>query len=119
VDELGDAARDQRDPEAIVALDLAFHRHLCHLAGHSRLVAAWNRLQLQTQMLIGWTSKTHYPQPDQPRETHQRIVDALREKDMELGKRYLTDHLIDAQRRAMMASQSLRSGSAGGEERDY
>jgi DNA-binding GntR family transcriptional regulator len=115
VDELGDAARDQQDPEAIVALDLAFHQHLCHLADHSRLCAAWNSLRLQTQMLIGWTSKTHYRQPDQPRETHQRIVDTLREKDIEQGEAFLTEHFIDAQRRATMASQSLHSSSAGGE----
>ena len=116
VDELGDAARDQRDPEAIVALDFSLHRLLCHIAGHSRLYAAWNRLQLQTQMLIGWTSKTHYPQPDQPREMHQRIVDALREKDMEQGEAVLRDHFVDAQQRAMMASQGLHSGDDVGEK---
>jgi DNA-binding GntR family transcriptional regulator len=115
VDELGDAARDQQDPEAIVALDLAFHEHLCHLADHSRLCAAWKSLRLQTQMLIGWTSRTHYRQPDQPRETHQRIVDMLREKDIEQGEAFLRDHFVDAQRRAIMASQGLHSSSAGGD----
>jgi DNA-binding GntR family transcriptional regulator len=108
VDELGEAARERSDPEAIVALDFEFHRYLCNVADHSRLCATWNSLRLQTQMLIGWTSRTYYQQPDQPKEWHQRILDAIREGDLARGRAVLTDHILDAQRRAVMAATSLR-----------
>jgi DNA-binding GntR family transcriptional regulator len=112
VDDLGKAARERSDPEGIVALDFEFHKYLCNVADHSRLCLAWNSLRLQTQMLIGWTSKTHYQQPDQPREWHQGILDAIRDRDLARGEAVLTDHILDAQRRAATAAASLRLNSS-------
>jgi DNA-binding GntR family transcriptional regulator len=63
------------------------------------------------QMLIGWTSTTHYRYPDQPRELHQQIVDALRDQDLARGEAVLTEHIADAHQRALLARQSLRSSS--------
>ncbi len=108
VAELGKAAQDPSDSETIVALDLGFHRYLCNIADHSRLCSAWNNLSLQTQMLIGLTSRTHYREPEQPRVWHQRILDAIREKDLKRAEAILTDHVKDAQQRALAALQGLR-----------
>jgi DNA-binding GntR family transcriptional regulator len=115
VNRLGKAARELSDPETIVALDLEFHQYLCRVADHSRLCVAWNSLRLQMQMLIGWTSKTHYRYPDQPRELHQQIVDALRDQDLAQGEAVLTEHIADAHQRALMASRSLRISRAADE----
>jgi DNA-binding GntR family transcriptional regulator len=108
VNDLGEAAIQKSDPETIVALDMAFHEHICRLAGHSRLYSAWDGLRLQTQLLIGLTSRTHYDHPDQPREWHQRILDAVRAKNLECAEAILTDHVLDAQQRARASLHALR-----------
>jgi DNA-binding GntR family transcriptional regulator len=109
VDELGQAALEQREPERIVALDLSFHETLCRMAGHGRLYAAWHSTSTQARVLIGLTSRTHYHRPEQPKELHQRILEAIRTKDLERGVALLNDHILDAQRRAMLARQQVAS----------
>ncbi len=109
VDELDEAARQKTDPEKIVALDLSFHDLICRAADHSRLYSAWNSMRLQTQLLIGLTSRTHYDHPGQPGELHRRILDAIWDKNLKRAESTLTDHVLDAQRRAYMALRALRS----------
>jgi DNA-binding GntR family transcriptional regulator len=109
VDELGEAALQQNEPEKIVALDLSFHELICRAADHSRLYSAWRSMRAQTQAMIGVTSRTHYSHPEQPKELHQRILDAIRDKDLEGAEETLTDHLLDAQRRASVALAKSRS----------
>ena len=109
VDDLGEAALEKSDPEIIVALDMSFHEGVCRLADHSRLYSAWNSLRLQTQLLIGLTSRTHYNHPSQPKVWHQRILDAMRDKDLRRAKETLEEHLLDAQQRALSASESMHS----------
>jgi DNA-binding GntR family transcriptional regulator len=108
--ELDDAARQKSDPEKIITLDLSFHELICCVADHSRLYSAWNNMRLQTQLLISLTSRTHYDHPEQPGELHQRILDAVLDKDLKRAEATLTDHILDAQRRAHMALSVLRSG---------
>jgi DNA-binding GntR family transcriptional regulator len=107
VDELGQAALEQSEPERIVALDLSFHETLCRMADHGRLYAAWRSTSTQARVLIGLTSRTHYHQPEQPKELHQRILEAIHTKDLERGVALLSDHILDAERRAMLARQQL------------
>lgn len=109
---LDEAARQKSDPEKIITLDLSFHELICCVADHSRLYSAWNSMRLQTQLLISLTSRTHYDHPNQPGELHQRILDAIRDanKDLKRAEATLTDHILDAQRRAHMALSVLRSG---------
>ena len=103
VDALAKAAADKTDPGTIVDLDLAFHEQICRLADHSRLLSAWLSLRMQTQMLVGVTSRTHYDNPDEPRERHQVILDAMRAKDVLRAQQVLQDHVTDAQERALTA----------------
>lgn len=105
VDALGQAALERREPDRIVELDLSFHESLCRMADHGRLYAAWHSTSTQARVLIGLTSRTHYHQPEQPKELHLRILETIREKDMSRGEAYLTDHILDAQRRAMLSRQ--------------
>jgi DNA-binding GntR family transcriptional regulator len=108
LDELGEAALVRDEPGKIVELDLAFHDYLCRLADHSRLYAAWESVSTQARVLIALTSKTHYDHPQEPKELHQRILDACRKQDLASGEQSLREHLLDAQRRARMALDSLR-----------
>ena len=102
VDDLGRAAKDQSDRGLIVFLDLEFHSYICALSHHSRLCSVWNSLRLQTQLLIGATSSTYYENPEEPRLWHQRILDAIASGDP-AAERILTDHLTDAEQRALAA----------------
>jgi DNA-binding GntR family transcriptional regulator len=108
VDELGKASLEKQEPERIVDLDLAFHDHICHLADHSRLYAVWRSVSTQSQVLVGLTSKTHYNHPEEPKERHLVILQAIRTHDFVRGNEYLTEHIMDAQNRAVMALQKLR-----------
>ena len=107
VDNLGEAVHQQRDRATIIALDLSFHEFICRLADHSRLYSAWNSMRWQTWMLIGLTSKTHYNYPDQPKELHQLVLDAIQNKDLRQAEACLTEHIVDAQRRARTALRLL------------
>jgi DNA-binding GntR family transcriptional regulator len=103
IDALAKAAAEKTDPGTIVELDLRFHELICRLADHSRLLSAWNSLRMQTQILVGVTSRTHYDNPDEPRKLHQAILDAMRAKDVQRAKQVLDAHVTDAQERARTA----------------
>lgn len=111
VDELGAAALEKREPERIVELDLSFHACICRVADHSRLYAAWQGTRTQARLLVGLTSKTHYDHPEEPKELHQSILEAIRDQDLTRAQEILTDHILDAQRRANMALERLRQAN--------
>ena len=114
VDRLGTVGNSGEDDE-IVRVDLLFHERICRAADHGRLYQVWNSMRLQTQLLIGLTSKTQYDYPEQPREYHERILKAIRVKDLAATESMLTDHIQDAQRRALLALQALSSHGLQGE----
>ena len=108
LDELGRATVEKHEPERIVELDLSFHDCICRMADHSRLYAAWRSTSTQAQVLVGLTSKTHYNHPEEPRQLHQVILEAIRTHDLPLAEECLTNHILDAQQRAVMALTLLR-----------
>jgi DNA-binding GntR family transcriptional regulator len=108
VDELGRATLEKHEPERIVELDLAFHDCICRMADHSRLYAAWRSTSTQARVLVGLTSKTHYNHPEEPKELHEAILEAIRTDDLPLAEEHLTNHILDAQQRAVMALTLLR-----------
>ena len=103
VDALGDAVRHGSAQNEVTSLDLSFHDLIVRKADHDRLYSAWNSMRLQTWLLIGLTSKTEYDYPDQPKEFHQTILDAILAKDLEQAEAVLREHIIDAQARAQDA----------------
>ena len=103
VKELDEAAHRMDAPDKIVALDLQFHEQICLAAGHSRLFSAWDRLRVQTQLLIGVTSRTHYKTPDQPGKWHRWILSAIEKQDLDLAQKTVREHIVDAQNRAHKA----------------
>jgi DNA-binding GntR family transcriptional regulator len=108
VDDMGEAVREGRAQNEIATLDLAFHELICQQADHSRLYSAWNNMRLQTWLLIGLTSTTKYDYPDQPKEFHQRILDAILDEDLERAEALLRSHILDAQERALATMQAER-----------
>lgn len=100
------------DPHAqdiipLIGLDHSFHEHLVRAANHSRLYSVWDSMRLQTWLLIGLTSRTHFDYPDQPRESHQHILDGILAHDVERAQAALRAHLLDAEARAQRAWRQL------------
>ena len=58
VDRMDGANQVGDDSGEMTKWDMAFHRLLCELAGHSRLCSAWANMGMQTELLIGVTSRT-------------------------------------------------------------
>jgi DNA-binding GntR family transcriptional regulator len=75
-------------------LDVAFHRALCRLSGHSRALAAWEALSGQTRVLL-LSHRIRNPRDFQERavEWHRRLVSAIRDRDLEQAQLELHKHL--------------------------
>lgn len=106
------AARLEQDYTQFEAtdLDLEFHHALCRISGHSRLLAAWNALRAQVRLLI-LSHRLLQPLDFQERgvEWHRQLVQALRQRDIRLGREVLHKHLT-----ASFASvaEAIRQGQA-------
>jgi DNA-binding GntR family transcriptional regulator len=107
VDELGEQALRRDDFDTLVTLDLRFHEFLFAKADHQRLMNAWRSLSMQTRLLIGITSKTYDLYPEQPRELHQEILDAIVARDVATTEQKVTAHILDAQQRAVAGMKRL------------
>lgn len=107
VDEIGEEAHRGPSADRMIQLDLNFHEMICRVAGHSRLYSTWDSMRLQTWLLIGLTCRTHYSEPDQPRDRHQRILDAIVAQDLPLAEENLHQHILDAEQRARAAWREL------------
>jgi len=91
MDEL--AARDH-DPAQAVDADLEFHHTLCIISGNRRVLAAWEAQRAQVHMLIAAHRARH---PSEFRQLtvpyHRRLLDAIRQRDIEQAQDVLRDHL--------------------------
>lgn len=90
-------------------LDMAFHRALCRISGHSRALAAWEALSSQTRALLMSRIKRK-PHDFQEKVVvwHRRLVDALRQRDLNRAQ--------DELRRHMSATLESIVAPGGGEE---
>lgn len=110
VTQLGSAIGEGGNSDKTIALDFSFHKLIVRAADHSRLYAAWNSMRLQTWLLIGLTSKTHYEFPDQSKQVHERILNAILASDLDSAETALREHIVDARQRAMTVLRLLHSG---------
>ena len=107
VDALGQAVEEEWGQAELANLDLSFHELICKAADNSRLFAVWNRMRIQTWLLIGLTTKTHSEHPHMSRLFHQEILDAILEKDLKRAETLLQTHIVDAKQRALRALDAL------------
>lgn len=63
-------------------VDMEFHRTLCKISGHKRLLAAWESLSAQIRLVV-LTHRFHNPADLKERSVawHEAIVDAIRQRD--------------------------------------
>jgi DNA-binding GntR family transcriptional regulator len=111
VDDLGVQAVQRDDFDLLVDLDFYFHEYICSKAHHNRLLSTWKSISMQTRLLIGITSKTYDEYPQQPRELHQDILNAIRARDLSTAEKVLTDHIMDAQKRAMNGMKNFHQNN--------
>lgn len=111
IDVFDQAVKTGQMRSEIVNIDLSFHGLICRKANNSRLFSAWRSMRLQTGMLIGLTSQTKYDYPEQPVEFHQRILDAIIDKDLDLATSLLREHISDAKLRALASLNIVDSAA--------
>lgn len=95
-----EAAEGRGDGRASGEADMRFHRTIVELAGHERLLGAWERLADQTLLLMGELVRVA---PDvSSADDHRPILTAIAARDTEAARAAVRDHLIAA-REAMVA----------------
>ena len=94
VQEMADMIAEDYGISEATELDMAFHRALCRISGHSRALAAWEALSGQTRILL-MSRITRHPRDFQDLVVvwHRRLVDALRERNLDLAQEELRKHL--------------------------
>jgi DNA-binding GntR family transcriptional regulator len=93
-----------------IELDLAFHRLICRISGHKRLLEAWEALSAQTRVLL-MARMQREPQEykEQVVVWHRRLVDACRRGDPAHARKELSTHLA-ATIETLLASSPERPG---------
>jgi DNA-binding GntR family transcriptional regulator len=87
----------------LIAADHEFHRRMCALSGHRRLLEAWEELAQQALALFTVTDVPDllgrlYGYVEETGDRHRPIVTALRDGDVAgLGK-YLSNHILEVPR---------------------
>ena len=84
----GDAAK-------VVAHDLRFHRTICEMSGHRKLLLFWEMLEHHIYMFLTIEKEVYNP-PERYVITHKPIVEALQKQNPELVLARLRVHLEDA-----------------------
>lgn len=94
VQEMADRIEGSYNISEATELDMAFHRALCRISGHKRALAAWEALSGQTRVLL-MSRITRQPRNFQELVVvwHRRLVEALRERNLELAQEELRKHL--------------------------
>jgi DNA-binding GntR family transcriptional regulator len=95
IDRINTQVRAEYTPLASTDLDLEFHRTLCQVSGHRRVLQAWEAMSGQTHLLVLHHRKVRPERWAQVGvDWHRMIVDALRQRDTALAQDVLQKHLI-------------------------
>jgi len=97
VKQMADVAAQTYDVGQFTELDLAFHRAICRLSGHKRLLDAWEQLSVQTRVLL-LTQRKRNPRKFEERdvEWHGHLVETLRQRDLASAQEEMRKHLAAA-----------------------
>jgi GntR family transcriptional regulator, gluconate operon transcriptional repressor len=104
IEDMRKAANDE-EPATLIELDLAFHRQLCSLSGHRRLVEAWDRLASPIRLFLTMAIPKYLDLRDAA-ESHPPIVRALRRRDAEAAIRHMETGVLQVGERIATAMGS-------------
>src|SRR3990170_3817384 len=102
VDRMSALGAASADRTPLQELDLAFHEDLVKLSKNRRLLDTWRSLVAQIRMLLALSERSSHDLPDFG-QGHQRIIDALRAKDLQVAQAVLRRHI-------MMSKERLQKG---------
>ncbi len=79
-------------------LDLKFHETICLLSANRKLLEAWQRLSSQVRMILSLKNLVYNDWQTLP-DGHQRIIDAMRQRDGANAQRVLKEHIAASAKR--------------------
>jgi DNA-binding GntR family transcriptional regulator len=88
-------AANEQKVDKVISEDMRFHRTICELSGHRKLLEMWLTLQDQIKSFIA-REEYFYGQSDQLVETHYPIIGAIKSGDSELVEKCIREHLKNA-----------------------
>ena len=117
-------AADDEEPATLIELDLAFHRKLCSLSGHRRLVEAWERLASPIRLFLTMAIPKYLDLHDAA-ESHPPIVRGLRRGEAGAAVRHMEEGVLQVGERiaaamgteiVMVRQRPEPRGAAGGQD---
>jgi GntR family transcriptional regulator of gluconate operon len=86
------------DRTDLLELDLIFHERMCEMSDNARLLSTWRSQMAQLRVLLV-LSDAYLEDPSGIARGHQRIVDAVRRRDLEEAQRVLQHHFDKSKER--------------------
>jgi DNA-binding GntR family transcriptional regulator len=96
----------------LVDADMAFHRQICLWSARPTLMRAWIPLYTQLQRFIVTTHPHYFSNLEEIADTHQPILDALRDHDPDAAARHIQEHMALIWSRIAASSPSHSEGAS-------
>ena len=109
VESMERATREEK-ADKLVLEDMRFHRTICELSGHRRLLEVWMTLERQLITFIT-LEKVHYKDHAKFLKTHYPVVKAIKIGDGHLAEKTIREHLYEA---LEIIAQGYRKTSGNG-----
>jgi len=112
VHQMDDLAHDEYTQFQATDLDMAFHRTLCQISGHRRLLTAWESISAQIRLVV---LKHRLRNPADLRDRgiawHEKIVECLRQRQTECAIQELERHMAVSIEWLIMAMEASDQNS--------
>lgn len=101
IEDMRKSARDE-EPASLIELDLAFHRRLCSLSGHRRLIEAWERLASPIRLFLTMAIPRYLSLHDAA-ESHAPILSGLRRREADAAIQHMEQSVLQVGERIALA----------------
>ena len=88
-------AANEEKVDKVISEDMRFHRTICELSGHRKLLEMWMTLENQIKSFIA-REEYFYGQANQLVETHYPVLEAIKSGNKQLVEKSIRDHLKNA-----------------------
>jgi DNA-binding GntR family transcriptional regulator len=88
------AEGSREDMLGLTVYDLEFHRLICKWSGNATLLRAWDPLYSQIQRFVVRTHRNYFPSVTAVADTHDPIVAALRNREVERVTPLIQEHIM-------------------------
>jgi len=100
-------AAQKKNVEKLISEDLRFHRTICELSNHRKLLDMWLTLEEQLRSFI--LLEDIYQGSDQLLQTHYPLLEAIKSGDGQLAEERMRSHLMEA----LSLLKEQRKGDSG------